>query len=69
MREGTSEKVGYRVREWCDAVGISRPSFYNLEGDLAPRTVRINSMPIITESPAAYLARVAALTNRDPRAA
>ena len=62
-------KAGYRISEWCRAVGISRPSFYNLADEFAPRMLRINSMPIILESPAEYLTRVAALQTKPPRAA
>ncbi len=58
-------KAGYRITEWCRAVGISRPSFYNLTGSLAPTTLRLNSIPIIVEHPADYLRRVAQLQASD----
>ena len=63
-------KVGFRISEWCRSVGISRPSFYNLKGELAPRLLRLNSTPIITESPAEYLARMTSLqATKEQRAA
>ena len=67
---GELPKAGYRIAEWCRAVGISRPSFYNLTGDLAPSVLRLNSMPVIIEHPADYLRRIAELQNgTQPRVA
>ncbi len=55
------DRIGYRVGEWCRAIGISRPTFYNLKGDLAPRSKRLKKIPVILEAPGEYAARIAAL--------
>jgi len=54
-----SGKVGWRVNEWADAVGICRASVYNLLADGHIRSVKSGSARIITTSPAAYLASLA----------
>ena len=48
--------AGYRPAGWAEAAGFSRQKFYAL--DHPPRSVKIDRMRIITESPADWLARV-----------
>jgi len=52
------KKVGWRISEWCPAVGIARSTYYTLEGDRAPASVKLGGMHIITEGPAEWLRRV-----------
>ena len=50
--------VGHRVGAFVRAVGISRSGLYALPADQRPRSVAIGRRRIITEAPAAWLARV-----------
>ena len=53
------EQAGYDIPEWCAAVRISRATYYKLDGELKPGSVKIGKRHIITESPADYMARLA----------
>ena len=57
----TSNKAGFTVEEWCDAVTISRSAFYMLADNLRPAQVKVGHRRIIVESPDAYLRRLAGL--------
>jgi hypothetical protein len=48
--------AGYRPSDWAEAAGFSRQKYYAL--DNPPRSVKIDRMRIITESPADWLARI-----------
>ena len=52
------ERAGWRVGEWVKAVGISRSGMYALKPAIYPRSVLVGARRIITEAPAAWLARV-----------
>lgn len=52
------EKVGWRIPEWCAAVGIGRSTYYTLRGDRAPASVKVGTMHIVAEAPADWLRRV-----------
>lgn len=55
---------GWRVLPWSRAVGVSRSAFYNLLGsEEEPKTVKLGSARIVTESPTQYLARIRKLKN------
>lgn len=51
-------KAGWRIGEWCPAVGIARSTFYTLTGERAPESVKVGSMHIIVEAPSDWLRRV-----------
>ena len=53
-------QAGYSIPAFCKAISISRATFYNLLGDLRPRSVRLNKRLVIIESPQDYLNRLAA---------
>lgn len=58
------EKAGWTIDEHCAACGWGRTFYYSLSTQLRPRTLRIGSKKVvITESPAAFLARLAAEQN------
>lgn len=59
-------RAGWPIRDWCAAVGISRPTFYRLSNP--PESVHLNDRHIITEAPPDYLKRVASHQKR-PEAA
>lgn len=48
--------AGYRPHQWAEAVGFSRQKYYALKNP--PRSVKIDRMRVITESPADWLARI-----------
>ncbi len=50
------EKVGWRPREWGDAVGLCRATVYNLMNESKIASVKSGSARIIITAPAAYLA-------------
>lgn len=54
----TIDRAGWRVREWCRAVGIARSTYYALVGGARPHAVHVGRMRIIVESPAGWLRRV-----------
>jgi hypothetical protein len=53
-------QVGWRVRPWTAAIGVAGSTFYQL--DPPPESILLGTSRIILESPADYIARVAALT-------
>jgi hypothetical protein len=53
-------KVGWRVIEWGDAVGLSRASVFELLADRKIDSVKHGSARIITTSPADFLATLSA---------
>ena len=55
------EQVGYAIDIWCTSVGISRATFYKLDGNLKPSQVKIGKRRLIVERPADYMARLANL--------
>jgi len=55
------ERAGYDIPAWCAAVGISRATFYKLDGELKPVSVKIGKRHLIVERPADYMARLAKL--------
>lgn len=54
-------RAGYSVEEFCFAVGIGRTSFYGLPAALAPSRIKLGKRTIVTESPSAWVSRVAEL--------
>ncbi len=52
-------RAGFSIPIWCDAVGISRASFYNLPANQKPKTARIGRRCIVIERPDEFLARIA----------
>lgn len=55
----TEQRAGWEVAEWCPNVPIAESSYYALSPDVAPRSVKIGRKRVITESPAAWLTRIA----------
>jgi hypothetical protein len=58
-RSANPEKVGWRINEWADAVGLCRASVYNLLDDQKIAAVKSGSARIITTSPREYLTSLA----------
>jgi len=54
-----TDPAGWSIPAFCAACNFSRASFYNLSGDLRPRSVKLGKRHIIIEQPSAYLARLA----------
>ena len=52
----TTEKVGFSIREWCDATGIGRTKTYELLQDQKILSVKIGTRTIISTSPREFLA-------------
>jgi hypothetical protein len=52
-------RAGFHITDWCDAVGFSRATYYNLPVELQPQSVRIGGRRLVIESPREYLLRVA----------
>jgi hypothetical protein len=53
-----AQRAGWSVREWCASAAISDALYYKLEPQQRPASVKIGAKRIITETPAAWLARV-----------
>jgi hypothetical protein len=53
------DKVGWRVSEWADDVGLGRAFTYQLIGEGRIKSVKIGAARIITTSPADYLRSLA----------
>ena len=51
-----SDKFGWRVREWCAAVGISRSTVYRLMAADALNSVTVGKTRIILTHPREFLA-------------
>ncbi len=60
-QESTPSPAGWAIGDWCWASGIGRTFYYGLPENFRPRAVRIGDRVIITEQPAAWLERMAAL--------
>lgn len=58
-------KAGWRFSEYPTLVGLSRTLLYGLPPELQPRTIKVGHATVITESPADYLARLAATQARE----
>ena len=58
-RKPSVPAAGWRISQWCQAIGLCRASFYNLEGPLRPESVKIGGAHIIIEAPDRYLKRIA----------
>ena len=54
--ESDVHKAGWRVREWGDAVGLSRSSTFNLLKAGRLKYVKFGRSTIITTGPAEFLA-------------
>lgn len=48
-------KVGWRIREWADAVGISRSQTYELLSEKKITAVKMGAARIITTQPRDFL--------------
>jgi hypothetical protein len=56
QRRRIAQRAGYRLSEWTESAGFSRQKFYTLKSP--PRSVKIDRMRVITESPSDWLARI-----------
>lgn len=54
-------KVAWTIRDFCHAISISRTTLNDLPADRKPAMVKINRRVLITESPRAYIDRIAAV--------
>jgi hypothetical protein len=54
-----ADKVGWRVHEWADDVGLGRAFTYQLIGEGRIKSVKIGAARIITTPPADYLKNLA----------
>lgn len=57
--EASQSRAGWSIPAWCASAGISRGLFYTLEGERAPRSVKLGKRRIVLEPPSDYLARIA----------
>ncbi len=57
--EPAEEPAGRSLEKFLSAVGLSRATYYKLEPDCVPASVRIGRKIIITEAPVVWLARMA----------
>jgi hypothetical protein len=53
------DRAKWSINEWVAGIGISRATYYTLPDEFRPASVKIGKLVAITESPAAWLARVA----------
>jgi hypothetical protein len=56
----TPMKAGWRVREWCGAVGVGRSHLYELLNQKKVRAVKSGKATIIVTPPQEYLASLPA---------
>lgn len=56
--ENDAPRAGWRILEWCRAIGGSRAWYYTLDAETAPRARTIGRMHVIIEAPDAWLQRV-----------
>ena len=63
----TSTRAGWSVRDWCNDAAVSDALFYKLAPDQRPSSVKVGGKRIVTESPAAWLARMG--SNAEPAGA
>jgi hypothetical protein len=52
--------AGWPLKRWCAEVGISVPTYHNIEPKDRPDSVLVGSKRIIIESPLAWLKRITA---------
>lgn len=53
-----TDRAGFHsIAEWCRAAGISRATYYQLPAEAKPAHVGIGHRVVISETPAAWLAR------------
>lgn len=50
------KNAGWNISSWCEAISVSRASFYLLAQK--PRSVKIGRRHVVIESPHAYLQRI-----------
>ena len=55
LQPGQSDKFGWRVLEWCAAVGVSRSTAYRLMAADALKSVTIGKARIILTHPREFL--------------
>jgi hypothetical protein len=55
LRELNPDKVGWRIPEWCDDVGVSRAYAYELLAANKIRSVKSGTARIITTPPRKFL--------------
>jgi hypothetical protein len=55
-----SAEHGWTISEWVQGARLARPTYYTLAVELRPVSTRIGRRVIITESPRAWLLRMAA---------
>lgn len=58
-REQAPRRAVWNRPEWCAALNLGGSTFYTLE--IRPRSVKIGKRLLIVESPAEYVARIAAM--------
>ena len=58
IAENASEAHDRSVTGFCRSLGISRPTFYRLEGEQRPRTVKVRGRTIVAETTQEYLHRL-----------
>lgn len=56
-----ARQVAWRLSSWLALVGLPRSSFYALAPQFKPKTLVIGGRVYVVESPAQFLARIAAL--------
>ena len=54
------EPFGWGVSDWCKRAGFSRCTFYRLQTELKPLTVKLRQKRLVLEHPRDYLKRIAA---------
>ena len=64
-----SAKAGWSVEEFCQLTALGRSKLYELPPDQQPASVHFGRRRVITEPPAAYLARIAEMQKREKEAA
>jgi excisionase family DNA binding protein len=52
---GSGKKVGWRVSEWANAVGLCRATVYNLLAEGRLRSVKLGAARIILTPPSDFL--------------
>ena len=50
-------RAGWKIPEWCAAIGISRASFYLLARK--PKTIKLGRRTVVIEPPGKYVQRIA----------
>ena len=52
-----TQNAGWDIARWCEAISVSRASFYLLAQK--PKSVKLGRRHVVIESPQAYLQRIA----------